>query len=55
MKTLQSVIADGIDKYLEENGYKTSFPPNLLTQEVQADLSQYIAKEVSIYLTGKAN
>lgn len=50
MKTLQSVIIDGIDKFLEENGFKTSFPPNILTAEIQADLSKYIAKEISVYL-----
>ena len=50
MRTLQSIIADGISKYLEKNGYETSFSPNLLSQEVQEDLAKYIAKEVSIYL-----
>jgi SMC interacting uncharacterized protein involved in chromosome segregation len=55
MRTLQSIIADGISKYLEENGYATSFSPNLLSQEVQADLAKYIAKEVSIYLGREYN
>jgi hypothetical protein len=50
MRTLQSVISNGIDKFLEENGFKASFPPNLLNSQTQADLSKYIAKEISIYL-----
>jgi len=50
MKTLQSVIIDGIEKFLEDNGFKTSFPPNISNQQIQADLSKYIAKEISIYL-----
>ena len=52
MTTLDHQIIKAIKKYLEENNFQ-HFPPNLLLNQTQLELANYIRKEIQLYLTGK--
>jgi len=43
------VIRTAIEQYLEKNGYLT-ITPNLLTEEIQKELSIFIESEIAKYI-----
>ena len=52
MDSLDKIIIKGINNYLQDNDYQ-SFSPNLLLNQTQLELANYIRKEIQLYLTGK--
>jgi len=51
---MEKIIINAINTYLEDNGYKTSFPPNLLIPEVQKQIAEQITKDLQKYLFAKS-
>lgn len=49
--SLNRVVHDAIQKYLDDNGYHTmTMSPNLLNDTTQRELAQAITKAISAYM-----
>ena len=51
---IESQILKGIENFLKQNGYETSFSPNLQSKQTQIELARAIKKEINFYLKGKS-